>query len=649
MTHDEYKEKLVILKEWAKAYYVDDNPIATDEEYDTLYRAIETYEKENPSLSDMTSPTKRVGGNIIESFSKAKHGARMWSMEDVFDKNGLQSWLERVKKNVGEAEFFCEPKFDGASLNLVYEGGLLRQAITRGDGLVGEEVTQNAKTIHSVPLEISYQEKLEIRGEVVIKISDFEKINEERLSIGESPFANPRNAAAGSLRQLDSSVSAKRKLVFQPWGIGENSLEQKLLSQKMDFIYSLGFLRPPMHQACKNFEEIEKFYDQILQARNTIAMMMDGMVVKVDNINIQEELGYTVKYPKWMCAYKFPAVEKITKIRDITLQVGRTGVITPVAEVEPVDIDGATVERATLHNFDEIERKDIQINDHVIIIRSGDVIPKITKVLTKRRDGSQTKISRPKQCPTCKSELLDEGALIKCQNLVCADRVVNAIIHFASKKALNIDGLGDKIVEQLHKEGIIQSVHDLYFLSEEVLLRLEGFKDKKVHNLLKAIEQTKGVSLERFIYALGIEHIGEVAAKKIALSFGKEWLEKSAEDFVILEGFGLEMAKSLEEFIHVNFDKVQELYDIINPVELEKLSISESIFTDKTVVITGSMSQSRTQIKALLESYGAKVTNSVSKKTDFVIYGEDAGSKYDKALELGVNILTEEQMREYLA
>jgi DNA ligase (NAD+) len=649
MTHDEYKEILAILKEWAKAYYVDDNPIATDEEYDTLYRSIEAYERENPSLSDMTSPTKRVGGNIIESFLKAKHGARMWSMEDVFDRNGLQAWLERVKKNVGEVEFFCEPKFDGASLNLVYEDGLLLQAITRGDGVVGEEVTQNAKTIHSVPLEIEYQGRLEIRGEVVIKIADFEKINEERLSIGESPFANPRNAAAGSLRQLDSSVSAKRKLVFQPWGIGENSLEQKLLSQKMEFVYSLGFLRPPMHQACSNLEDIENFYEQILQARSSISMMMDGMVVKVDNINIQEELGYTVKYPKWMCAYKFPAVEKTTKIYNVTLQVGRTGVITPVAEVEPVDIDGATVERATLHNFDEIKRKDIRINDYVIIIRSGDVIPKITKVLTKRRDGSQFEILRPKYCPTCKSELLDEGALIKCQNLSCADRVVNAIIHFASKKALNIDGLGDKIVEQLHTEGIIQSVQDLYFLNEEILLRLEGFKDKKAQNLLKAIEQTKSVSLERFIYALGIEHIGEVAAKKIALSFGKEWIEKSSDDFITLEGFGLEMAKSLEEFVRVNFDKVQELYDIIKPTELEKLSISESLFTDKTVVITGSMSQSRTQIKALLESNGAKVTNSVSKKTDFVIYGEDAGSKYDKALELGVKLLTEEQMREYLA
>jgi DNA ligase (NAD+) len=417
----------------------------------------------------------------------------------------------------------------------------------------------------------------------------------------------------------------------------------------MEFVYSLGFLRPPMHQACSNLEDIENFYEQILQARSSISMMMDGMVVKVDNINIQEELGYTVKYPKWMCAYKFPAVEKTTKIYNVTLQVGRTGVITPVAEVEPVDIDGATVERATLHNFDEIKRKDIRINDYVIIIRSGDVIPKITKVLTKRRDGSQFEILRPKYCPTCKSELLDEGALIKCQNLSCADRVVNAIIHFASKKALNIDGLGDKIVEQLHTEGIIQSVQDLYFLNEEILLRLEGFKDKKAQNLLKAIEQTKSVSLERFIYALGIEHIGEVAAKKIALSFGKEWIEKSSDDFITLEGFGLEMAKSLEEFVRVNFDKVQELYDIIKPTELEKLSISESLFTDKTVVITGSMSQSRTQIKALLESNGAKVTNSVSKKTDFVIYGEDAGSKYDKALELGVKLLTEEQMREYLA
>ena len=645
MTKENYKEKIEVLKKWAYAYYVQDNPIATDEEYDTLYRAIETYEKQNPLDVDEYSPTKRVGGVVRDGFSKATHRARMWSMEDIFDKDGLKTWFDRIHKNVDGAEFFCEPKFDGASLNLLYDGGKLIQAITRGDGAIGEDVTQNVKTIHSVPLEIDYKEFIEIRGEVVIKISDFEIINAQRLKDEESLFANPRNAAAGSLRQLDSSITAKRRLIFQPWGIGENLLPQTKLSKKMDFVYSLGFLKPPMQKACNTIEEIEDFYQEIVSKRDKIEMMMDGMVIKVDNIELQEDLGYTVKYPKWMCAYKFPAVEKITRINSVTFQVGRTGVITPVAEVEPVDIDGVTVERATLHNFDEIKRKDIRVGDSVIIIRSGDVIPKIIKVIEERRDGSEMEIQRVTTCPTCNSELLDEGALIKCQNLECSDRVVNSIIHYASKKALYIDGLGEKIVEQLHKEGLIRSVKDLYFLHVEQLLGLEGFKEKKAVKLLDAIQKSKGVGLDKFIYALGIEHIGEVAAKTLALEYGFDWIDKKADEIVLLDGFGSEMSESLEEFLRVNRQKIIELQEIVKPKELEKLEVKESIFNGKVVVVTGSMSQSRSEIKKLLESYGAKVTGSVSKKTDFVVYGDDAGSKYDKAISLGVETLSEEKMR----
>ena len=641
-----YKEQIEVLKKWSYAYYVLDNPIATDEEYDTLYRAIEAYEKQNPLDVDSSSPTLRVGGVVREGFSKATHKARMWSMEDIFDKAGLKTWIERIHKNVDDAEFFCEPKFDGASMNLLYDGGKLIQAITRGDGQIGEDVTQNVKTIHSVPLEIDYQEFIEIRGEVVIKTADFEIINTQRLEDGESLFANPRNAAAGSLRQLDSAITAKRRLVFQPWGIGENSLAQTKLSQKMDFIYGLGFLKPPMQKACNSIEEIEEFYQEIVSKRGEIPMMMDGMVIKVDNIELQEDLGYTVKYPKWMCAYKFPAVEKITRINDVTFQVGRTGVITPVAEVEPVDIDGVTVERATLHNFDEIKRKDIRIGDSVIIIRSGDVIPKIIKVIEERRDGTEVEIQRVTKCPTCDCELLDEGTLIKCQNLECSDRVVNSITHYASKKALYIDGLGDKIVEQLHNEKLIKSVKDLYTLHVEQLLALEGFKDKKALKLLKAIEESKGVSLDKFIYGLGIEHIGEVAAKTLAMEYGFSWIDKKAEDIVLLDVFGSEMSESLEEFLHVNHDKIVELQEIVKPKELEKIETKKSIFSGKVVVVTGSMSQSRGEIKKLLENYGAKVTGSVSKKSDFVIYGEDAGSKYDKAISLGVEVMSEEKMRD---
>lgn len=643
MNHQEYIEKLEILKAWAKAYYVDDAPIASDEEYDRLYHEILKYEQENPLFADSNSPTKRVGGVVLEGFEKASHKARMWSMEDVFDEHDLDAWIERVKKVKESFTFYCEPKFDGASLNLIYENGILKQAITRGDGSVGEDVTQNVKTIGSIPLKIAYDGEIEIRGEVVIKKADFERLNEERLKNDEPLFANPRNAAAGSLRQLDTSVTAKRKLMFYPWGIGVNSLTQSFLSQKMSFVYSLGFLQPPRIVVTKNVEDVHTLYHELIAKRDEIEMMMDGMVVKVDDIALQEELGYTVKYPKWMVAFKFPAIEKVTRLKDITLQVGRTGVVTPVAEVEAVNIEGVVVERATLHNFDEIERKDIRIGDSVIIIRSGDVIPKIIKVLVERRNGTEITPQRPLSCPVCGSELLDDGALIKCQNLSCDARVVGAIIHFASKKALNIDGLGDKIVEQLYAQKLVLHVKDLYTLSVEQLLSLEGFKAKKADNLLAAIEQSKGVSLEKFINALGIEHIGEVAAKKIARAFGLEWLEASYEAIIGLEGFGEEMAKSLVEFIHVNKIETYELMAVIEPIA-SKLEIIESVFTGKTVVLTGSMSKPRDEIKGMLEKLGAKVSGSVSKKTDFVIFGEEAGSKLDKALELGVKTLSESEL-----
>lgn len=643
MSHKEYLAKIELANAWAKAYYVDDAPLASDEEYDKLYHEILDYEQKNPLFTDANSPTKRVGGMVLEGFNKAEHKARMWSMEDVFDERDLDAWIERVKKVKESFTFYCEPKFDGASLNLIYENGMLKQAITRGDGSIGEDVTENVKTIGSIPLRIDYQESIEIRGEVVIKKADFERLNNERLSLGEALFANPRNAAAGSLRQLDTSITAKRKLMFYPWGIGINTLTQSFLSQKMNFVYSLGFLKPPRIIVTQRVEDVHTLYAELIAKRDEIEMMMDGMVVKIDDVSLQEELGYTVKYPKWMVAFKFPAIEKVTKLKDITLQVGRTGVVTPVAEVEAVNIEGVIVERATLHNFDEIERKDIRIGDSVIIIRSGDVIPKIIKVLVERRNGSEKVVDRPLNCPVCGSELLDDGALIKCQNLSCDARVVGAIIHFASKKALNIDGLGDKIVEQLYAQKLVLHVKDLYTLTIEQLLALEGFKAKKADNLLAAIEQSKGVSLEKFINALGIEHIGEVAAKKIARAFGLEWLEASHEQIIALEGFGEEMAKSLVEFIHVNKAETYELMDVIQPIA-SKLEITESVFTGKTVVLTGSMSQPRDEIKVMLEKLGAKVSGSVSKKTDFVIYGEDAGSKLSKAEELGVKTLSESEL-----
>lgn len=644
MTKEEYSINIEKLISWAKAYYVDDEPIASDEEYDKLARQCLEFENKNPNLINPNSPNRRVGGAILKGFKKANHLSRMWSQEDVFNDKELEDWIKRASKVGDNLEFFCQPKFDGASLNLIYENGILKQAITRGDGEIGEDVTQNAMTIQSIPLEIAEKSLIEIRGEVVIKKSDFEDINIERLKNSESTFANPRNAAAGSLRQLDSSITSKRKLFFNAWGVGQNSLNFEKTSQMMDYIFSLGFVKTPMQTLVKNIDDIKKLYENMIKKRDTFPMLLDGMVIKIDDITTQQDLGFTQKFPRWSCAYKFPAVEKTTKLKDIILQVGRTGVVTPVAIVEPVLIEGANVERATLHNFDEIQRLDLKIGDEIIIIRSGDVIPKITKVLKDRRDGNEKEILKPTICPDCSSELLIEDIMIKCQNLDCPSRVVNSIIYFASKNCLNIDGLGDKIVELLVNEKKIFDILDLYSLKYEDLENLEGFKEKKINNLLNAIENSKNSELYRVLTALGIEHIGEVASKSICSKFGLDLVDVSFEDLISIDGIGEQMANSFLEFFRVNREFVLKLFDILKPKVTIKEEAKDNLFKNKTVVITGTMSKSRDEIKLFLEDLGAKVSSSVSKKTDFLIYGEDAGSKYDKAIELGIEILTEDEM-----
>ena len=644
MTKEEYEKNIEKLISWAKAYYVDDEPIASDEEYDKLARQCLEFENKNPNLINPNSPNRRVGGAILKGFKKANHLSRMWSQEDVFNDKELEDWIKRASKVGENLEFFCQPKFDGASLNLIYENGILKQAITRGDGEVGEDVTQNAMTIQSIPLEISEKSLIEIRGEVVIKKSDFEAINIERLKNSESTFANPRNAAAGSLRQLDSSITSKRKLFFNAWGVGQNSLNFEKTSQMMDYIFSLGFVKTPMQTLVKNIDDIKKLYENMIKKRDTFPMLLDGMVIKIDDITTQQDLGFTQKFPRWSCAYKFPAVEKTTKLKNIILQVGRTGVVTPVAIVEPVLIEGAIIERATLHNFDEIKRLDLKINDEIIIIRSGDVIPKITKVLKDRRTGNEKEILKPTICPDCSSELLIEDIMIKCQNLDCPSRVVNSIIYFASKNCLNIDGLGDKIVELLVNEKKIFDILDLYSLKYEDLENLEGFKEKKINNLLNAIENSKNSELHRVLTALGIEHIGEVASKSICSKFGLNLVDISFEDLISIDGIGEQMANSFLEFFRVNREFVLKLFYILKPKVTIKEEAKDNIFKNKTVVVTGTMSKSRDEIKIFLENLGAKVSSSVSKKTDFVIYGADAGSKYDKAIELGVKILSEDEM-----
>jgi len=649
MNNQEYKQAVEKLNLYAHHYYVLDDPITTDEIYDTLYHEVLDFETKNPEQKRSDSPTLRVGDVVSEKFFKAKHLSRMWSLEDIFNAQDLQGWLKKTYKLDSNISFYCEPKYDGASLNLIYDNGELIQGITRGDGVEGEEITVNVKTIRSIPLSIEYKSRIEIRGEIVIFKDDFEAINKQRLQNDEALFANPRNAAAGSLRQLDSSITASRNLVFLPYGIGENTLEQKLLNQRMEFIYSLGFKKPPRSTKCEGFEEIEAIYEVMKQERDSYAMMLDGMVIKVNEVSSQIDMGYTVKNPRWAVAYKFPAVEKITTIKEIKLQVGRSGAVTPVAVVEPTDIEGVVVERATLHNFDEIDRKDIRIGDKVIILRSGDVIPKIIKVLEHERSGSELKYDRPTKCPVCNSELLQEEVLVKCQNLSCEARVVNSIIYFASKPCLNIDGLGNKIVEALFNAGLVHSVIDLFALKFEQLMQLDSFKEKKSQNLLDSLEGAKGCDYWRFINALGIEHIGEVASKTLSQSFGFSFIDATKEQIIACDGIGEEMAESVLEFVRVNKQTIMDLQVILDPKEpVKKEEAKENPFKGKTAVLTGTMTQPRPAVKEILESLGAKVSSSVSKKTDFLIYGEDAGSKYDKAMSLGVRCLSEDEMKELL-
>ncbi|WP_298978798.1 NAD-dependent DNA ligase LigA [uncultured Campylobacter sp.] len=640
MNYDEYRSAVDTLNTWARAYYTDDKPIASDEEYDELYSKAEKFEEQNPALALPYSPTRRIGGAISEGFSKLAHGAQMWSMEDIFDDADLLAWLARGEK--GGAQFYVEPKFDGASLNLTYEGGVLISAATRGDGLIGEDVTQNARAIKSVPLQIPYAQRIEIRGETLIAKSDFDALNDERAANGESLFSNPRNAAAGSLRQLDSAIVAKRKLKFIPWGVGEHSLSFALHSQIMEFVRSLGFLRDEFCRICKSASEIRAAYEALHSMRASKDLMLDGMVIRVNELSKCAQMGYTVKFPRFMVAYKFPAIEKVTRLREINLQVGRTGTVTPVAVVDSVNIDGANVSNATLHNFDEIARLGLMKNDFVGIIRSGDVIPKITSVYKQRRDGTQSEISRPDRCPVCGERLLDEGALIKCQNLDCKARVIGSLIYFCSKKCMNIEGLSDATITQLFESGKISKIGDIYALGAQDLADLEGFADKKISNLLGAINASKNAPLERFIASLGIEHIGEVAARKIAAAFGQDWLDASEDEILRLEGFGEAMARSLAEFCKINREKILNLSEIITP-RAPQMQTTRSAFTDRSVVITGTLSRPRDEFKARLLAMGAKVQGSVSAKTDFVLAGAEAGSKLQKARSLGVRVIDESE------
>jgi DNA ligase (NAD+) len=644
LKHDIYLKNVELLNKWANHYYILDDLLASDDEYDTLNNKIKKYEKQNPKQICPNSPSLKVGSGVSSKFIKASHKSKMYSQEDIFNNDELCEWIKRVKKTIHyDISFVCEPKFDGASLNLIYENGILKQAITRGDGLIGEDITKNAKTIKNIPIKISYKENIELRGEVVIKKSDFEKINKQREQNGEALFANPRNMASGSLRQLDSSITAKRNLIFKLWGIGENSLKQNNLTKTYNFINSLGFYQNDFREIAKNENDIELAHKKLNDIRSTSNILLDGMMIKINELKAQKSLGYTIKFPRFSCAYKFKAIEKTTKVLGVDIQIGRTGVLTPVAKLKSVLIDGSNVAKASLHNFDLIKNIGLKINDEVIIIKSGDIIPKVVKVLKDRRNGSEIKIIPPTSCPVCKSDLLIEEKLIKCQNLQCRSRINGSIEYFVSKKCMNIDGFGSSIVKLLLDEGKIKNILDIYSLKQENLKGLESFKDKKIQNLLNAIETSKKVELNKFINSLGIEHIGEVGANELANKFGLKAFDTTKEELINIDGFGEQMVFSFYTFCELNKILIKDIIAILDIQEPIKQDIKDNIFRDKTIVLTGTMSVNRDEIKKALINLGAKITSTISKKTNFLVYGDNAGSKLEKAQKLEVKTINQNE------
>jgi len=656
MNFKQYKEAVNTLNKWAYHYYTLDDPIATDEEYDKLYFEVVDFEKENPSKIDKNSPTQRVGDRLLEGFEKSSHIEKMYSLDDIFSEEELIDWFSKLPNGV---EVYEEPKYDGLSLNILYEKGSFVKATTRGDGEIGEDVSENIPYIKGIPLTIPYTGKIEIRGEVIIMKADFPTINEERLASGEKAFSNERNAAAGSLRSFESSKVKMARLHFTPYGIGYSDKRFSKQTEIYQFILDQGFTNWGTNEieVFSSAEEIMERYNSMIKNRDKYPMLLDGMVIKVNDLHMQEDLGFTSKYPKWAIAFKFPAIEKVTTLKDVILQVGKTGVITPVAIVDPVNIDGVVVERATLHNFSEIKEKDIRIGDSVVIIRSGDVIPKIIKVFHDRRTGQEIEISEPSECPACGSNVVKdklfgtdkEATAVKCSNPNCPEVLKQRLQYAVGKKALDIKNLGESTINELVEKQFVQTLADLWTLDKEDFLSLEGFKEKKASKSLEAIQGAIGVDLYRFINALGIELIGERASKKLVEAFGEKlFSDLTEEEVAAVEDIGEAMAFNFVDFMSKNKEEIEELRRIIQPKIPEKKEVVESALTGKTVVITGTLSQSRGHFASLVEERGGKVGSSVSKKTDYVLAGENAGSKLDKAQKLGITILTEEEFNALL-
>jgi DNA ligase (NAD+) len=647
-----------VIRQYDYQYYVLDTPTVPDSEYDRVFRQLQHLEQDNPELTTPDSPTQRVGGQANTTFDQVKHLMPMLSLANVFFEDELNAFDKRLHDKLSlsdSLEFCCEPKLDGLAVSLIYEQGILVRAATRGDGEVGEDITANIKTIHSIPLRLignSFPKLLEVRGEVYMPKSGFELLNQKARAKGEKEFANPRNAAAGSLRQLDAAITAKRPLDIYCYSIGK--IEQGNLPnnhyQHLMMLKKLGFRVCPEITVTEGITGCLDFYHTILSKRDKLAYDIDGVVYKVNSIPLQNQLGFVSRAPRWACAHKFPAQEEISKIESVDFQVGRTGALTPVARLTPVKVGGVIVSNATLHNMDEIERKNIRIGDVVIIRRAGDVIPEVVSVILEKRPELTEEVRLPQKCPVCESDVLKEAgeAVARCMGgLFCKAQLKQAVFHFASRKAMDIDGLGEKIIEQLIEFEKIKSVADLYQLNKEQLAQLERMGDKSAENLIQALIKSKHTQLNRFIYALGIREVGEATARTLALHFKsmKALEDADYETLVDLKDVGPIVAEHILHFFSQkhNIDVIDSLIDAgVYWDKIQKIQEDDNPFNQKTVVLTGTLStMSRDDAKERLLMLGAKVSNSVSKKTHLVVAGKDAGSKLEKAQKLGVEIVSE--------
>ena len=646
-----------LLKQYSYEYYTLDKPTIDDFEYDRLFRELEDLEAKYPEMYDPDSPTQRVGGEVLSEFAKVTHDKPMLSLGDVFSYDELRQWSKKITDIYPNVEYCVEYKIDGLAMSLIYEDGKLKQAVTRGDGVVGEDVTNNVKTIISIPLTIPYKQRYDIRGEVYMPKSSFNRLNRQRVAEGEEEFANPRNAAAGSIRQLDSKICASRGLDGF-WYHIPNDINSATHYGSLQYAKRLGFVVNENTKLVSNIEEAIKYIEETRVIRHDLPYEIDGMVIKVNSYDLQNKLGFTSRIPKWAIAYKFPAEEVKTKVEDIFITVGRTGKCTPNAKLTPVKIAGTTVSYATLHNEDNIKDKDIRIGDTVVVRKAGDIIPEVVNVDTSLRNGSQIKYIFPTHCPVCGGRIYryEDEAAHYCINSECKARLQYSIAHFAERNAMNIDGLGERKAEVFIENNLIQSFEDIYRLHnrKDEILSLDKFGLKSYDNLVQAIENSKANSLERLVYGLGIRQVGEKAAKILASNFKTldNVMNASLEDLSSIKDIGPVTAEYIKEFFNEESNKqmIEQLRIFgVNFNYIDNSINNDSIFNGKTVVLTGTLSMySRNEATALLENLGAHVASSVSKKTDYVIYGEEAGSKLTKARQLGVNTLSEEEFGKLL-